>query len=50
MLKVYEALGTPCGDVGCVLWSSSRAGNATQRDFDVDQLATLWLKNAALLG
>lgn len=50
MPKVYETLGTPCGDVEYVLWSSGRAGIATQQDAGVEQLAMKWLDSAGLLG
>lgn len=50
MPKVYEALGTPRGDVEYVLWNSCQTGSATRRDVDVGQLAMIWLDNAGLLG
>jgi phosphoglycerol transferase MdoB-like AlkP superfamily enzyme len=49
MPKVYEALGTPCGDVEYVLWNSGQAGIATQQDAGVEQLAMKWLVSAGLL-
>jgi len=50
MPKVYEALGTPCGDVEYVLWSSGCGGAATRQDVGVDRLAMTWLDSAGLLG
>lgn len=49
MPKVYAALGTPCGDVEYVLWSSGGTGDAARRELSMDQLAAVWLSHTGLL-
>jgi hypothetical protein len=43
MTRVYAELGTPCGDVEYVLWSSGGNDGTDRRDLAMDQLAGEWL-------